>query len=252
MEDAKKLYFDLMKKCLTDIIYADEQEQPSLQIFSQGTSTEQMRVDGKDWPSYAHTMIGMKRLDNIQFCVEDVIQRQIPGDLIETGVWRGGATIFMRAILKAYDIIDRNVWVADSFEGLPPPNPDEYPVDTGDKHHEFKELAVSMEQVQLNFEKYDLLDHQVKFLKGWFRDTLPTAPIEKLAMLRLDGDMYESTMEALNALYSKLSIGGYLIVDDYGAIPSCKKAIHDYREKHQITEEIIPVDWTGVFWKKAR
>jgi O-methyltransferase len=158
----------------------------------------------------------------------------------------------MRAILKAYKIVDRNVWVADSFEGLPPPNPDEYSVDAGDKHHEAKELAVSLEQVQLNFAKYGLLDHQVKFLKGWFRDTLPTAPIEKLAVLRLDGDMYESTMDALNSLYPKLQIDGYLIVDDYGDIPSCKQAIHDYREKHRILDEIIPIDWTGVFWKKAR
>jgi len=195
-------------------------------------------------------MIGLKRLENIQFCVEDVIRRQVPGDLIETGVWRGGATIFMRAILKAYNIIDRNVWVADSFEGLPPPNPDKYPMDTGDKLHQFNELAISMEQVQSNFEKYDLLDQQVRFLKGWFRDTLPLAPIEKLAVLRLDGDMYESTMDSLNALYPKLSIGGYLIVDDYGAIPGCKKAINDFREKYKIPDEIIPIDWTGVFWQK--
>ena len=66
-----------------------------------------------EWPLRVHTMIGLKRLKNIQFCVEDVIQKQIPGDIIETGVWRGGATIFMRAILKAYDVIDRNVWVAE-------------------------------------------------------------------------------------------------------------------------------------------
>ena len=241
------LYLDLMKKSLTDLIYAQAHEKFNLQGQPYD---EHRRVEGMEWTLRAHTMIGMKRLDNIQFCVEDVIQRQIPGDLIETGVWRGGATIFIRAILKAYDITDRNVWVADSFEGLPPPNPDEYPVDKDDKHHESKELAVSLEQVQSNFAKYNLLDNQVMFLKGWFRDTLSTAPIEKLSILRLDGDMYESTMEALNALYPKLSVGGYLIVDDYGAIPSCKKAIHDYREKYQILDEIIPIDWTGVFWKK--
>jgi hypothetical protein len=247
-EQPMYLYLDLMKKCLTDIIYADAQEQPNL--LSQPFE-ESQRMEGLDWPAYAHTMIGKKRLDNIQFCVEDIIQRKIPGDLIETGVWRGGATIFMRAILKAYNILDRNVWVADSFEGLPLPNPGGYPADAGDRLNEFKELAVSMEQVQFNFAKYGLLDQQVKFLKGWFRDTLPAAPIEKIAVLRLDGDMYESTMDALNALYPKLGIGGYLIVDDYGAIPGCKKAINDYREKHQILDEIIPIDWTGIFWKKG-
>lgn len=243
------LYLELMKKCLTDLIYGQTHEEVNLQGQ---TFDEHRREQGMDWPLCAHTMIGLQRLENIQFCVEDVLQRQVPGDLIETGVWRGGATIFMRAILKAYNIIDRIVWVADSFEGLPLPNLDEYPMDIGDKHHEFKELAISIEQVQLNFQKYDLLDHQVRFLKGWFRDTLPSAPIQKLAVLRLDGDMYESTIQALNALYPKLSIGGYLIVDDYGAIPSCKKAIIDYREKHQILDTIIPIDWTGVYWQKRQ
>ncbi len=249
MQDAKALYFDLMKKCLTDLIYADVQDQPAL--LSKPYEKEK-RMIGKDWPTYGHTMIGMKRLDNIQFCVEDVLQKQVPGDLIETGVWRGGSTIFMRSILKAYGVVDRTVWVADSFEGLPPPNPEMYPADSKDRLFEIKELAISMEQVQSNFSKYDLLDDQVKFLKGWFKDTLPTAPMEKLAVVRLDGDMYESTMDGLNALYPKLSVGGYLIVDDYGVLGSCKKAVHDYRAKHQITDEIIQIDWTGVYWQKSR
>lgn len=131
MDNVKDLYLDLMKKCLTDIIYADEQEQPSIiaTVMPSSRYENEKRINGMDWPSYAHTMIGMKRLENIQFCVEDVIRRQISGDLIETGVWRGGATIFMRAILKAYGITDRSVWIADSFIGLPPPNPELYPAD---------------------------------------------------------------------------------------------------------------------------
>lgn len=88
-------------------------------------------------------------------------------------------------------------------------------------------------------------------MQGWFQDTLPSAPIKHLAVLRLDGDMYGSTMEALNALYPKLSIGGYLIIDDYG-LEGCKKAIHDYREQSRITEEMISIDWTGVYWQKTQ
>ena len=122
-------------------------------------------------------MIGMKRLDNLQHCVEDTLARQVPGDLIETGVWRGGASIFMRGILRAHGVSDRTVWVADSFQGLPPPNPDAYPADAGDPLHTFDYLAVSLEDVKSHFERYGLLDDQVRFLKGWFRDTLPAAPI---------------------------------------------------------------------------
>ena len=248
MKSTKELYLDLLKKCLTDMIYADSQVHPNLQLEKYD---ESKRMVGLDCPTNAHTMIGMKRLNNLQLCVEDVLKRNVPGDLIETGVWRGGATILMRGILKAYEVTDRNVWVADSFQGLPPPNPEKYSADKGDKHHEFKELSVSIKQVQDNFAKYDLLDMQVKFLKGWFRDTLPTAPMDKLAVIRLDGDMYESTMDALVSLYPKLSVGGYLIVDDYGAIESCRKAIHDYINSNQIKETIIPIDWTGVYWQKT-
>jgi len=196
-------------------------------------------------------MIGLKRLDNLEFCIEQVITNGVVGDFIETGVWRGGATIFMRAVLKAYGVTDRCVWVADSFEGLPPPNTGKYPYDAGDRLHEATQLAVSLEQVKANFDRYGLLDNQVRFLKGWFRDTLPAAPIERLAVLRLDGDMYQSTMDALVNLYPKVSQGGYVIVDDYGAIPACRQAVNDYRSANGITEEIRDIDWTGIFWQKG-
>jgi len=208
-------------------------------------------MEGRIWPIVAHTMIGLKRLDNLQFCVDEAITNGVRGDLIETGVWRGGAAIFMRAMLKAYGVTDRCVWVADSFEGLPPPDGGKYPPDAGDRLHEATELAVSLEEVKANFERYGLLDNQVRFLKGWFRDTLPAAPIERLAVLRLDGDMYQSTMDALVNLYPKLSEGGYVIVDDYGAIPACRQAVHDYRSANGITGEIRDIDWTGIFWQKG-
>ncbi|OFX17424.1 MAG: hypothetical protein A2033_07795 [Bacteroidetes bacterium GWA2_31_9] len=211
---------------------------------------EEDRLNGKDWPMYADSMIGMRRLDNIEYCFRKVIENNITGDFIETGVWRGGATIFMRALLKDSNITNKIVWVADSFEGLPKPNEKEYPSDKGDVHHTKDELAISIETVKGNFAKYNLLDENVKFLKGWFKDTLPKAPIEKLAILRLDGDMYESTMDTLVSLYPKLSKGGYVIIDDWGAVKGCKQATLDYRQKNNITEEIITIDWSSVYWKK--
>lgn len=240
------IYLDLMKRCLIDYIYADVQEKPNIDPLPFHISK---RLEGRDWPTYAHTMIGMKRLDNLQFCVEEVIQKQVPGDLIETGVWRGGATIFMRAILKAYEVTDRIVWVADSFAGLPLPDAERYPVDAGDRHHEFSELIVSLERVQENFRRYDLLDDQVKFLKGWFKDTLPDAPMERLAVMRLDGDMYGSTWEALENLYPRLSSGGYCIIDDY-ALEGCHRAVDDFRAQQGIGAPLEQIDWTGRYWRK--
>jgi hypothetical protein len=159
----------------------------------------------------------------------------------------------MRGILQAHGVTDRKVWVADSFEGLPPPNAERYPRDAGVDLSVFRpQLGVSLEAVQDNFRRYDLLDDQVRFLKGWFRDTLPTAPVERLAVLRLDGDLYESTMDALTHLYPKLSPGGYCIIDDYNAMEPCRHAVTDYRQQHGIRDEVVPIDWAGVFWRKSR
>lgn len=247
----KNLYLELMKLCLTNSIYQD-----SSTAWNNPQSTtyqQEIRENGLDWPNVAHTMIGLHRLNNLQFCVEDVLKNKIEGDLIETGVWRGGASIFMRAILKAYGNLEKLVFVADSFEGMPVPNPALYPAD---KNLEFWEnytiLAVSLPEVQSNFQRYGLLDDQVVFLKGWFKDTLPNAPIEKLAVMRLDGDFYESTMDALVNLYPKLSIGGYVIIDDY-ALTFCAQAVHDFRKKYNITDTIHrTADGIAGYWKRTK
>jgi O-methyltransferase len=209
------------------------------------------REEGRDWPAGADTMIGLRRLDNVEHCVRRVHADGVPGDLIETGVWRGGASIFMRAVLRALGDTERTVWVADSFQGLPKPDESRYPADAGDRHWREPTLAVPLEQVKANFAKYGLLDDQVRFLVGWFHETLPSAPIERLAVIRLDGDMYESTIVALRALYPKLSPGGYVIVDDWGAIPACRRAVEDFRREAGVTDPIQEVDWTGVFWQRA-
>jgi len=208
------------------------------------------RAWGEDWPPEAETMVGLKRLDNVQFCVEDVLARGVPGDFAETGVWRGGVCILIRAILKAHGITDRIVWLADSFEGLPEPD-SRFPQDQGDKLSTFEDvLGVSLEAVKANFQRYDLLDDQVRFLKGWFKDTLPVSPIERLAVLRLDGDMYASTWDALVNLYDKVSPGGYVIIDDYGQIKACKQAVDDFRHERGIYDSICQIDRSGVYWRK--
>lgn len=213
-----------------------------------GYSAEERR-EGRIWPSNADTMIGLLRLDNLQACVETILREGTEGDFIETGVWRGGACIFMRGILAAYGVTNRKVYLADSFAGLPTPDADNYPADQGDAHHVFDFLRVSQEQVQANFQRYGLWDDQVVFLKGWFKDTLPHAPMKKLALLRLDGDMYQSTIEALDNLYPKLSPGGFCIIDDY-ALAGCQKAVDDYRAQHQIMAQLEVIDASSRFWKK--
>jgi O-methyltransferase len=209
----------------------------------------QLRQNGRDWPARAETMVGLKRLDNVKRCIETVLADRVPGDLLEAGVWRGGTGIFMRGVLKARDVTDRLVWLADSFQGLPPADLDEYPHESPDDFSTFPELAVSIEEVRHNFERYGLLDDQVRFLPGWFRDTLP-GPVGPLAVLRLDGDLYASTIECLDALYPRLSPGGFCIIDDYGNVPACAEAVHDYRARCGIDEPIDDIDEFGAFWRR--
>jgi O-methyltransferase len=262
----RDLYLDLLKKIIANTIYQDALFQEHTTAGWKKRVIKSMLGDntlvgsiisydhearrlGKDWPSCAHTMVGIERLNNLHYCAETILNENIEGDFIETGVWRGGASIFMRGILKAYQNVEKTVWVADSFQGLPPPKPDIFPADEGDIHHTIDFLRVSLDEVKENFRRYDLLDNQVKFLKGWFSETLPKAPIEKLSILRLDGDMYESTICALSNLYHKLVIGGFVIIDDY-CIHNCEKAVTDFRKKHGIKNSIVEIDGTGVFWRK--
>jgi hypothetical protein len=255
------LYLELLKKCLTNYIYDDDLDLMRGEIAVDPATGKYMTVKpvpvepekkyyGAMWPSRAHTMIGIPRLNNIQYCVEHVLDHGVPGDLIETGVWRGGATIFMRGILKAREVTDRLVWVADSFAGLPEADRARYPRESDLSLHRMGELAVSLEEVRKNFERYDLLDEQVRFLKGWFKDTLPTAPIDRLSVMRLDGDMYESTMDGLVNLYAKLSPGGFVIIDDYNAAASCNAAVRDFRCDAGITAELSLIPGAGAFWMK--
>jgi O-methyltransferase len=272
--DVSELYLELLKKSLTRTIGTEtfSAAEPwfglmrwwflpvQMFLWARGWTVvryqkldPKLRGEGRDWPVDAETMIGLKRLDNIHSCIERILQDDVPGDLIETGVWRGGASIFMRGALKAYGDTNRVVWAADSFQGLPKPQPGVWRDDERGRLWKFgNTLAVPLEQVRANFERYGLLDEQVRFLPGWFSNTLPAAPIERLALMRLDGDMYESTRDAVQALYPKLSIGGYCIIDDYYTHSGARQAIHEYRDQNGITEPIERIDWAGAFWQRKK
>jgi len=236
-------YLALLEDSLLDNIYGSH----SL-IGNQGPVSAEDVNNGTYWPLRGHTMIGKRRLQNIHQCFLNVVSDNIPGDLIETGVWRGGACIYMKALVEVYGQ-DRKVYVADSFKGLP--NPDErYPQDANPEWVELRpHLAISKATVEENFKKYNLLDETVIFVEGWFEHSLAMANINRLAILRLDGDMYSSTIQVLDQLYDKVSSGGYIIIDDYN-LPSCCSAVSDFRARRNITAPIIPIDGCGSFWRK--
>jgi hypothetical protein len=240
-------YLDLMRDSLIGRLNQD----PPLPACKVESYHDEVRANGWDWPSNAPSMIGAKRMDNLRRECERVIRENVPGDFMETGVWRGGACIMMRAVLKAYDVSDRRVIAADTFAGPPPPSR-EIVADADAYLHTHREFAVPLADVQAAFARYGLLDDQVVFLKGLFKDTLPAAPVKALAVLRLDGDMYESTRDGLVHLYHRLSPGGALIADDYFLFDAHRTAIDEFRATHGIADPIVRIDDFGGYWIKGR
>ena len=225
LKDVDILYLTLLKKALTRTLSPH-----SYEMIPRNTKTplrnirslvyEQLNKILSAWnlalvqtnrPS-GETMIGFDRLNNLQDCVTDIIKNNILGDFVEAGVWRGGACIFMKALLNVYKDDQRIIWLADSFQGLPKPNPEKYPDDANDTLWSHS-LDVSLEEVKSNFAKYDLFDeNRLRFLVGFFSETMPIAPIEKISLLRLDGDMYESTIEVLDNLIIKFQQADILLL----------------------------------------
>lgn len=246
--ELRERYLQLVQATLTGVIYEDIPLKAS--AAGEAKYDSATREYGWDWPSKAYTMVGSKRLLNFRHLIENAVAHNIPGDIVETGVWRGGACILARAVLQVYDQKARKVILCDSFEGLPKPDSITYPADSESTYHEYPELAVSLEQVKDNFRRFNLLDEQVVFIKGWFRNTLKDLPTDTIAVLRLDGDMYESTIETLQSLYDKVSLGGWIIIDDYDIVPACKKAVLYFFNERNINPTLNIIDGVGRFFQK--
>jgi hypothetical protein len=201
---------------------------------------------------YPHTLLGLSGLENLERAAEVVFTEGIPGDFLEAGVCQGGASIFLRALQVAYEREERRVWVADSFQGLPEArHAADLALGLDLSEASMPKVAFSLQGVRDNFLRYDLLDENVSFLPGWFADTLSSAATGPLAILRMDGDLYASTWEILEALYDRVSPGGFVIEDDYGSWPSSRQAVDDFRASRDIREPLRHVDRNVVYWRKG-
>lgn len=218
-------------------------------LDSRGVLTD--RHDLRNHAEFAQTMIGSQRLEHLQLCAETAIAEGIEGDFLEAGVWRGGACVLLAAVLAAHAERRRRVWIADSFQGVPPPTLDE---DTGLDLSAavLPVLSVSADEVRALLARYDLLDEAVHFIPGWFRDSLPNCAVERLAVLRIDADLFESTRDALIHLYPKVSDGGFVIIDDYGILEPCQRAVDMFRHERGIGDTLHTIDGHGVFWRRGR
>ena len=234
-----------VQRALRDVRYADAASFAELVACKQDGQNFRRAVT-RD----AHTMVGLRRLDNIEWCAAQIFADGVAGDFLEAGVCQGGASIFMRALQVAYGQEHRRMWVADSFAGLPAPRREE---DAGLDFIEERMpwLAASLAAVQDNFRTYDLLSEQVRFVAGWFSETLASSEAGQIALLRIDADLYESTRDVLLALYDRVTPGGFVIVDDYHAFRACRTAVDEFRAERGIDGPLRRVDWTAVYWRKS-
>jgi Macrocin-O-methyltransferase (TylF)/Coenzyme PQQ synthesis protein D (PqqD) len=275
VDSARQRYLRLLKRALINLLYPElEMQLMFLRDDSRGdlagielkrhlrdigdrepetfARLRAAKVGGMALALCPHTMIGQFRLDNIERCAERIFADGVEGDFLEAGVCQGGATIFMRALQIVHGEAHRRTWVVDSFRGLPPSDKEEdrrYGLNLEEAREPW--LACSEARVRDHFARYDLLDDQVEFVAGWIAESLPKAPIGRLAMLRLDLDLYSSTEECLDLLYDKVSPGGYVIVDDYLWLACCRDSVDDFRARRGIEEPITAIDASGIFWRKS-
>ena len=210
--------------------------------------------NGQAWPAWGLTMVGTIRLNGIRDAIIDVVTNGVSGGFVETGVWRGGASLYAAAVSLAVGRPDMPIYACDSYQGLPKATDKKRDNDLWSK---LTFLEVSLEQVKRAFDMTLLNSDRVHFVKGYFEHTMPVLGASMkygdIAVLRQDGDMYSSYIDVFFTLYDKLTVGGYLIVDDW-SIPEARKAVQDFRTMHGITDDTDKMyfpDPVSAYWKKS-
>ena len=245
INDVRISYLYTLRHSLTGVLLGTDRYEPDVgRSLIRKEFSVQSRLTGKDWPTFGVTMTGVKRMETLDMLLRKAyIEKKLNGSFMETGVWRGGSCIYASAFLHAYesDIAkDVQVFVYDSFAGLPKK---EHPGDARFWAY-MNYIAVSEEQVRDYYARYGMLGSNVHFVQGWFEDTVPKHST-KLSILRLDGDMYKSTLEVLCHAYQYLIVGGYWIIDDWN-VPAATTAVSHFTGNHSIKDVPQPIEGTEI------
>lgn len=202
------------------------------------------------------TMTGEERMYALYNAVQYIIKNNIEGDFVECGVWRGGSSLLVALALKKLNVTNRKIYLFDTFEGMSEPTNDDVDLEgaaadtllaktTSDKENSVWCLA-SIQDVQKNLRLSDYPSENIVYVKGKVEDTIPEAiSFNKIALLRLDTDWYESTKHELIHLYPKLNDRGVLIIDDYGHWAGCRKAVDEYIRENSLNIFLNRIDYTG-------
>ncbi len=210
-----------------------------------------------------YTLVGVGGLEATDRLARAVVADAIPGDFVELGVARGGCAALLGSTLfeNAHQgVIGRRLWLFDSFEGLPAPTDEDYSGEGGERTtgDHIRPLGVgdclgTLDDVQdLLLRRFRYPADRVRFVKGWFQDTIPVVrdEIGRIAVLRMDGDWYESTRTCLEGLYDKVVPGGAIIIDDYEACYGCERAVTEFLDARQLEVDMHLDGRGGSYFRK--
>ena len=194
---------------------------------------------------WKHTLIGYVNLYQTYDAIAQIEKANVPGAIVEMGVWRGGCGAFMAWCAKKYTT-QRTVWLFDSFEGLSPFSDEDSEKAAKKQRKGGKVFAAPQKDAEEIVLKLNVRE-RVKIVKGWFKDTVPETKqhIGKIALLRLDADIYEPTKYCLNELYDLVSPGGIIIIDDYGAWKGCNRAVYEFFAERGLDRPIYHYPYRG-------
>jgi Macrocin-O-methyltransferase (TylF) len=190
-----------------------------------------------------YTLIGSRRARALRRMARACDEDRVPGAFVDCGCFNGGSSVMMSSAAP-----DREVWAFDSFEGLPEAGPRD-----PDRAQEWVgELVASEDKVREAFSRFSSRE-RLRLVKGWFEDTFADAmpAIGPVAILHADGDWYESVKLTLETFEPKVSAGGFVVIDDYGAWEGAREAVHDYRTLRSIDEPLVEIDHTAAYWRKS-
>lgn len=198
----------------------------------------------------SYTMTSPERIVSLIRAINYIEENNIEGSVVECGVWKGGSTM---AALLALKNKNRSIYLYDTFEGMSEPTKEDesFKDESAHKAYQTKDeywkrikCYSSLSEVEHNIHSTNYPKDKINFVQGKVEDTIPNTIPDKIAVLRLDTDWYESTMHEMIHLYPKLVNGGVIIIDDYGHWKGCRKAIDEYVLKHNITLLLNRVDYT--------
>lgn len=204
---------------------------------------------------HSYTMTSVERGFSLFKAVEYIVKNNIPGDLVECGVWKGGSCMLIAKALNLFGDSDRKIYLYDTYEGMPEPTEEDviswngrsvlekWEEDKSGTKDNFGSWAVGLEEVKVNVLGTGYPENKFVFVPGDVAHTLKDIKPDKISLLRLDTDWYASTVEELETLYPLLVEKGVLIIDDYGHFDGARKAVDEYFEDSPIL--LNRIDYTG-------